>query len=539
MTSPPKPEMGDLSFPCFSLAKQLKKSPAGVAKELAASLKLAPSAMVDRIEAVGPYVNFALNKVRVSEEVLREAFEKGASYGSSGQGTGKTVVIDYSSPNIAKPFHVGHLRSTIIGAALYRIYERLGYKVVGINHLGDWGTQFGKQIVALKHWGKNEDLKDLMALNRLYVRYHQEEGAHPELETEARDWFRRQEAGDPEALGLWRAIRESSLEYFKGIYQRLGVRFDEYAGESFFNDKMEAVVQDAGAKGLTTVSDGALIVDLSKRGIETPALLKKADGTTLYITRDLAAAQYRHKTYQFHKMLYVVGIGQALHFRQLFEVLKLMGCSWADSCAHVGFGLVHGMSTRKGNVVYLEELLDEARDRALKYMRDNVEKRQDLEDEAGVAQAVGLAAIFFSDLSRQRVKDYTFEWDRAIAFDGDTGPYLMVAYARIAGIVRKCGLELDPKADLSNLQEPEAYALVRLVAQFGDMCQEAASVNEPSILANYLLDLAHALHSSYYKLRVKDEGKVVAGARLYLFSVVKSVLASGMGLLGIPSLEKT
>ena len=355
---------------------------------------------------------------------------------------------------------------------------------------------------------------------------------------EAREWFRRQEAGDDEALALWRSIRDTSLDYFKGIYERLGARFDSYTGESFFNDKMDAVIEEARAKGLATVSDGALIVDLSAEGIDTPALLEKADGTTLYLTRDVAAARYRHDTYGCDRIVYVVASGQSLHFRQLFTVLKLLGHPWANDCVHVNFGLVQGMSTRKGNVIYLEELLDEARERALAYMREQIEKRLDLDDEENVAEAVGIAAIFFADLSKQRIKDYRFDWNLAISFDGDTGPYLMSAHARIAGILRNCGLEPDPDADVTPLVEPEAHRLVSLVARYPDVLREAGRVYEPSVLANYLLELARGLHASYAVLRVKGEETGKAQARLLLFTAVKQVLRSGLNILGIRPLER-
>lgn len=535
LTTPPRPEMGDYAFPCFALAKKLKKPPSEVAKQVASKIS-AGLTLVEKVEPAGPYVNFRVHKLKFAEAVLREAVKPG--YGTSSEGSGKIICIDYSSPNIAKPFHVGHLRSTIIGGALYRIYAALGYKPIGINHLGDWGTQFGKQIVGLKRWGAPADADDLLALNRLYVKFHEEAKNNPQLEDEAREWFRRQEAGDAEALELWRRIRETSLAYYRKMYARLGVTFDGYTGESFFNDKMEAVIDEARAKGLTSVSQGALIIDLSDQGIETPALLKKADGATLYLTRDLAAAKYRYETYRFDKMLYVVATPQALHFQQLFAALRKMGYAWADRCVHVNFGMVLGMATREGNVVYLEELLDEARDRALRYMRENVKKRAEAGDEEAIAAAVGTAAIFFSDLSRLRIKDYKFNWDEAISLDGDTGPYLMNAHARIAGIIRKCGVELDPAADLSPLIEPEAHRLVTLVARYPDKLRAAAALNEPSVLAAYLLDLAHALHAGYEKLRVKDEPAPAAKARLALFASVKNVLASGLGMLGIAALDR-
>ena len=534
---PPKPELGDFAFPCFQLAKELKKAPPQIAGELAEKVA-GELELLTEARALGPYLNLFVNRQEFARSILHAPGALAEDIGTSSEGEGKVVAIDFSSPNIAKPFHVGHLRSTIIGSTLYRIFASLGYECVGINHLGDWGTQFGKQIVGLKHWGEEKDLEDLDALNSLYVRYHEEEEKNPALADEAREWFRRQEDGDPEALALWEKIRQTSLDYFKKIYDRLSVRFDHYTGESFFNDKMDAVVDRADSLGLTSVSDGALVIDLEPHGIDTPALLRKADGATLYMTRDLAAACHRHETYKFEKLLYVVGTAQSLHFRQLFKTLELMEETWAKDCVHVNFGLVQGMSSRKGNVIYLEELLDEARNRAQEYMSANVDKRPELEDEEAVAEAVGIAAIFFSDLSKQRIKDYNFSWERAISFEGDTGPYLMNAHARIAGIIRKCGVEVDPEADITLLQEQSAHDLVSLVSRYTDALREAAKNFEPSILAAYLLDLSRALHSGYKELRVKDEEEKLAAARLLLLAVVKNVLASGMRILGIKPLEK-
>ena len=534
---PPKSDLGDFAFPCFQLAKELKKAPPQIAEELAEKVA-GELELLTEARALGPYLNLFVNRQEFARSILHAPGALDEDIGTSSEGEGKVIAIDFSSPNIAKPFHVGHLRSTIIGSTLYRIFSSLGYECVGINHLGDWGTQFGKQIVGLKHWGEEKDLEDLDALNALYVRYHEEEEKNPELADEARDWFRRQEEGDPEALALWKKIRKTSLDYFQAIYERLSIRFDHYTGESFFNDKMGAVVDRADSLGLTSVSDGALVIDLESHGIETPALLRKADGATLYMTRDLAAACHRHETYKFEKLLYVVGTAQSLHFHQLFKVLELMEEPWAKDCVHVNFGLVLGMSSRKGNVIYLEELLDEARNRAQEYMSSNVDKRPELEDEEAVAEAVGIAAIFFSDLSKQRIKDYNFSWERAISFEGDTGPYLMNAHARIAGIIRKCGIDLDPGSDITLLQEQSAHNLVSLVSRYTDALREAAKNFEPSILAAYLLDLARALHSGYKELRVKDEEEKLAGARLLLLVVVKNVLASGMRILGIKPLEK-
>jgi arginyl-tRNA synthetase len=537
---PPNQDLGDLAFPCFVLSKRERKAPPAVAAELAGKLGL-PSARLHSATPAGPYLNVSFQRSAYARWALETALAGEEGFLRSSEGAGRVIAIDYSSPNIAKPFHVGHLRSTIIGGALYRVFDALGYRSVGINHLGDWGTQFGKLIVGWKRWGASGELQDILALNRLYVRYHEAEKENPALAEEAREWFRRQEAGDAEALALWKQIRDVSLEYFQRIYQRLGVRFDSYAGESFYNDKMEAVIDEAKRKGLTEVSEGALIIDLERHGISTPALLKKADGSTLYLTRDLAAALYRKQAYDFHRLLYVVGSEQSLHLQQLFKVLELLGHAWAKDCTHVAFGRVQGMSTRAGNVVYLEELLDEAKARALENMRHNVERRPELEDEEAVAEAVGIAAIFFSDLSNRRIKDYKFDWSRAISFEGDTGPYLLNAHARIAGIIRKCGIEpaaASTGVDFARLEEPEAHRLVALLPRYLESLRLAARDCEPALLANYLLDLAKALHGSYQVLRVKDADEATARARLQLFLAVKRVLAGGLGVLGIPALER-
>jgi arginyl-tRNA synthetase len=541
LSYPPSLDLGDIAFPCFLLAKQRRKSPPEIAGELVDEVFGSPTDHVAGATAAGPYLNISFNRKTYAKWVLRQTMTYGKNFGRSDEGAGRVVAIDYSSPNIAKPFHVGHLRSTIIGGALYRLFNALGYRSVGINHLGDWGTQFGKLIVGLKNWGSEDDLEDVLALNRLYVKYHEEEKNDKTLTDDAREWFRKQEAADPEAMRLWNGIRETSLDYFKRIYVRLGADFDHYTGESYFNDKMDEVVTMATDAGLTEVSDSALIIDLNKHGIKTPALLKKADGSTLYITRDLAAALYRHRTYDFHKLLYVVGSEQALHFQQLFKVCELLGFDWHEDIAHVGFGRVKGMSSRAGNVVYLEELLDQAKSKALEKLHANAETRPALEDEEAVAEAVGIAAIFFSDMSNRRIKDYTFDWDRAISFEGDTGPYLLNAHARIAGIIRKCEVEPCTNPDelrFDLIDEPAAHRLVSLVARYPEALRSAARDYEPSAVATYLLDLAKGLHGSYRELRVKGEAPDLAQARLQLFLAVKQVLANGLAILGIPALER-
>lgn len=535
MTVPPKPDLGDFAFPCFSLAKHFRNSPVNIAADLAAKIK----PHCERIASVnhsGPYLNFWVDKRRFTHEVLCQVFAHGPDYGSADQGQGKTICIDYSSPNIAKPFHVGHLRTTIIGACLYRVYQKLGYRVVGINHLGDWGTQFGKMMVAIQRFGKPTDVNDLDALNKLYVRFHAEET--PELTAVARENFHRLEAGDPEIKAIWQAIRDTSLDYYKKVYARIGVSFDSFTGESFYNDKMDAVIDDARYKKVLLTSKGALIIDLEDEGIHTPALLGKADGTTLYLTRDIAAAVYRKKTYDFHKMLYVVGVEQNLHFNQLFACLKRLGHGWAEDCAHVNFGKVPGLSTRAGNAIDLESVFDEAARRIRDYMRDNEDSRPEIEDPLYVSEQVGKAAIFFSFLSRQRIKDYPFDWDRVCSFEGDTGPYLMNAYARIAGIIRKCGVEINPEVDAGLLVEPEAQNLVSLVSRFPFVIRSVTRNYEPHLLATFLLELSRGVHSVYKALRVKGEASALAEARLLLFFTVKTVLGEGMRLLGITPLEK-
>jgi arginyl-tRNA synthetase len=532
---PPSQELGDFAFPCFSLAKQSRRSPVDLSAELASKIK-SRCLLIDSVKNVGPYLNFWVDRQRFTQDVLNEVSSQAERFGSSQQGHGKTVCIDYSSPNIAKPFHVGHLRTTIIGACLYRVYQKLGYHVVGINHLGDWGTQFGKMMVAIRLYGKPTDVYDLDALNTLYVRFHAEET--PEMTAMARNCFHRLEKGDPEVKAIWHAIRETSLAYYKKVYARLGVHFDSFAGESFYNDKMATIINEAHSKKILKTSDGALIVDLENEGISTPALLGKTDGATLYLTRDIAAAVYRKKTYGFHKMLYVVGAEQNLHFQQLIACLKRLGNQWAEECIHVNFGKVPGLSTREGNAIDLEAVFDEAAKRILEYIRLNEENRPKIEDPEYVAEQVGKAAIFYSFLSRQRAKDYPFDWDRVCSFDGDTGPYLINAYARIAGIIRKCGVKFNPAANAKLLVEPEAQNLVTLISKFPATIQSITLDHDPHLLTKYLLELARGVHTGYRSLRVKGETQDLAESRLLLLFAAKTTLGEGMRLLGITPLDK-
>ncbi|RMF83772.1 MAG: arginine--tRNA ligase, partial [Nitrospinota bacterium] len=414
---PPDPQMGDYGFPCFSLARHWKKAPAQIAAELAQRLQ--PTPLIPTIRPLGPYLNFFLHRPTVIQEVLEEISAQGAAYGQSKEGEGKTVIVEFSSPNIAKPFGVGHLRSTVIGHALHHIYQALGYQTIRINHLGDWGTQFGKLIVAYKTWGKEEVLQanPIRVLYDLYVRFHEEAEQNPALEDEARTWFKRLEDGDPEARRIWQWFNELSLKEFQRIYDRLGISFDYYTGESFYNTMLEDLVRRIQEAGLARYSEGALIVDLTPYNMP-PLLLKKRDEATLYATRDLAAAEYRYRTFHFDKMLYVVGADQKLHFQQFFKVLELMGYDWVKRCVHVDFGLVkfndEKMGTRRGNIIFLEEVLDKAVALAQSIIE---EKNPHLEKKREVAEQVGIGAVIFADLSSRRTKDVQFQWERVLNFD--------------------------------------------------------------------------------------------------------------------------
>jgi arginyl-tRNA synthetase len=532
---PPKPEMGDYAFPCFTLAKTMKKAPAKIASEVADSIEL-PS-LVKEAKAAGGYLNFFVDRTEFTKRTLTRAIEEGENYGSSQKGNGKTVVIDFSSPNIAKPFGIGHLRSTVIGGSLYRIFETLGYRVVGVNHLGDWGTQIGKMMAAFKHWEEPQEFKkDPIAHSyKLYIRFHEEAEKDPQLEEEARDYFRRLEEGEKEAQEFWQKFMDISMAEFRRVYEKLSVHFDHFTGESFYNDMTEKTIELLRDKGLVEESEGALVVDLGDE--IPPCMLRKADGATLYATRDLAAAIYRHETFDFNMCLYVVGYPQELHFRQVFSVLKLAGFEWARHMHHVPFGHILGMSTRKGSIVLLDEVLNEAVGRAREII---AEKNSDLEDAEEVAQAVGIGAVIFSDLKNSRIKDVNFDWNAILSFDGETGPYLQYTYVRFAGILRHFKEKLPSPAsvDFSLLTEPEEWQLVRDVEAWPSAVEEAAEHFEPSEISTHMLRLASDFNRFYQKHRVIGDDAELTAARISLVLALKNVLAEGLSVLGLKALER-
>ncbi len=534
---PPDPNLGDYAFPCFRFAKVLRMAPPKIAEAVAAAFDAPETA---RVEAVNGYLNFFLNRVNFAKGTLENVLVSGEKYGSSDMGAGKTICLDYSSINIAKRFHIGHLSTTMLGHSLKRIYEHLGYKTVGINHLGDWGTQFGKMICAYKLWGSEEQVEKggVNELTRLYVKFHAEAEEHPELEDEGRAWFKKIEDGDPEALRIFNWFKELTLRDTARVYDLLGVKFDSYAGESFYNDKMGRVIDELKAKNLLTISDGASIVDLEKYNMP-PCLILKKDGATLYATRDIAAALYRHDTYHFDKCLYVVAYQQDLHFRQWFKVLELMGYDWAKDCVHVAFGMIsyegQSLSTRKGNIVYLEDLLDQAQEKALKIIE---EKSPNLENKAEVARQVGIGAVVYADLSNNRIKDIDFCWDRALNFDGETGPYVQYTHARCCSVLRKAAELNLPEPDYSALQDDEAQDCLRKLGRFPDVIKEAADKYEPSMITRAVTDLAQAYNKFYYEHRILDDDPAVAAARVALTRAMKSVIKTGLYLIGIEAPER-
>lgn len=527
---------GDYSLPCFRLAAQLKKSPAELAKEVAG--RVGCFNFLEKAEAVGPFVNFTLNKSAYAKDVLEKVLSAGGFYGSSDMGAGKTVCIDYSSVNIAKPFHIGHLLNTVLGAALYRIYKKAGYHAVGINHLGDWGTQFGKLIVAYKKWGDEEDIekRGVRALVDIYVKFHKEAEKDPSLDDEARAWFKKIEDGNKEALSIFNRFKTSTLAEVEKIYKRLNVTFDSYAGESFYNDKMQPVLDMLTQKGLLVDDDGAKVVKLGE-GMP-PCLLVRSDGATLYATRDLAAAFYRKKTYDFDKCLYVVASQQNLHFRQWFKVLELAGEEWYKDLVHVAHGMVSleegSLSTRSGNVVYLDDVLDMAVSKSREIIE---EKREDLPDPDAVAEQIGVGAVIFGVLYNNRIKDMTFSYARALNFDGETGPYVQYTHARCRSLTEKCP-DPDCDPDYSGVTGAEACEVLKLLDSYPDVILSAAEKYEPCYVSRFLVDLAQAFGKFYLTCNIAKAEDGVKKARLMLVKAVKSVLKDGLELLGIKAPEK-
>ena len=534
---PPDPALGDYAFPCFRLAKPLRMAPPKIAEALCAAWHHDDVASV---KPVNGYMNFFLNRVNFAAETMAALQEQGDRYGSSDLGAGKTICLDYSSINIAKRFHIGHLSTTMIGHSLKRIYDFLGYTTVGINHLGDWGTQFGKMICAYKKWGTREQVEQggIDAMTELYVRFHEEAEKDPALEDEGRAWFKKIEDGDPEAMEVFTWFKEVTLRDAAKVYAQLGVTFDSYAGESFYIDKMDPVIQELRDKGLLTQSEGAWVVDLSEDNMP-PCLILKKDGATIYATRDITAAIYRQNTYHFDKCLYVVAYQQDLHFRQIFRVLEKMGYPWAKDCVHVSFGMVsfegEALSTRKGNVVHLEDLLDQAVSKA----RDIIEEKSpNLENKDEVARQVGIGAVVYTDLSANRIKDIDFRWDRALNFDGESGPYVQYTHARCCSVLRKADSLSGVAPDWSALSDDEAQALLRLLSRFPDVIREAADKYEPSMITRAVTDIAQAFNKYYYEHRILDGEPAQAAARVALTGATRTVIRTGLWLIGIEAPER-
>ena len=535
LEQPKSSELGDIAFPAFSLAKTERKAPQIIAADIAEKID---TAHFDKVVATGPYVNFFLSKAEISGQVIKEVIKDGADYGQQNEGNGENVTIDLSSPNIAKPFSVGHLRSTVIGDALSNIFRKIGYNTIKINHLGDWGKQFGLLMVAYKKWGSQEavEANPIDELLKLYVRINAEIENDPSLDEEGRLWFKKLEDGDPEATELWQWFRDESLMEFNRIYELLSVEFDSLNGEAFYNDKMDEGIQILEEKGLLQESKGASIVDLEDFNLP-PAMIKKSDGATLYITRDIATAIYRARTYNFVKNVYVVGQEQANHFRQLKAVLKKMGFDWSDDMIHVDFGLVtknrQKLSTRKGNIILLEPTLLEAISRA----KSQIEaKNPDLENKEAVARAVGVGAVKFYDLKTDRRNGYDFDLEAMVSFEGETGPYIQYAYARIQSILRKANFQPDAEATYS-LNDPESWEIIKLLQDFGRVVKRAADNYEPSLIAKYAISLAQAFNKYYAHTRILDESPE-RDSRLALSYSTAVVLKEALRLLGVEAPEK-
>ena len=539
---PPNNDLGDYAFPCFKLAKTLRKAPNVIAQEIKEQID-ADETIIERIEIIGGYLNIYINKEKLVQTVLTEISEKKEMYGSSNIGQGKNVVIDYSAPNIAKPFHIGHLRSTVIGGALYKIYNFLGYNSVGINYLGDWGLQFGKVMAGYDMWKDEYDFTkdEIQSILKIYVRFTQEEKENPKLTEKAREYFKKLEDGNKKQVETWKWIRKISLENYEKTYKLLNAKFDSYNGESYYNDKMDAVVEELKEKGLLKESEGAQVVDLSEYDMP-PCIIITSAGTTIYATRDLASLKDRINKYDFEKAIYVVGNEQRLHFKQVFKVLELMGYQkYASRCEHVPFGLVvdkngEKIGSRKGNSVFLEDILKEAIQKVEKIIE---EKNPNIENKEEVARKVGVGAIIFNDLSNSRIKDEIFDWDMLLNFQGETGPYIQYIYVRTRSLLEKAGYE--PKiddVDFSVLQEKEAIDTIKLLYRFNEIVESAAQKNEPSIVARYLIDVAQSFSTFYNEHKIITEDKTIQNARLYLSSCVGTVLKTGVELLGMEMPEK-
>lgn len=547
---PQDKKMGDYAFPCFRLAKSMRKAPALIAQSVAEGLRKQEEGslqrLFDKVEQVNAYVNLFLCRDTFVSNVICEVAERKDQFGSTDVGKGRTVIVEFSSPNIAKPFHIGHIRSTVIGNAIYKLYDFLNYNTVRINHLGDYGTQFGKMITAYRRWGREEDvvLEPIKTLLSYYVKFHEEAEKDPSLEEEARETFLRLEQGEREEKILWQWFRDESLKEFNRVYHMLGIEFDSYAGESFYSDKMGRVLDELKDKKLLEESEGAQIVDLSQWDLP-PALITKRDGSTLYITRDIAAAIYRKEHYDFYKNLYIVASQQNLHFQQWFKVVEQMGYEWAKDCVHIPFGLVSledgTMSTRQGRVVFLEEVLS----RAVAQTREIIiEKNVNTDNIDQTAKDVGIGAVIFQELSNGRIKDYVFSWDKVLNFDGETGPYVQYTHARAASVLRKSGLEegaalgLASQADMSYLTSESAYSLAKLLYRFPEVVVEAAEKYEPSIVTRHIVDIAQSFNKFYHDEHILTDNQEERNAKLALTAAAKQTVKNGLALLGMAAPER-
>lgn len=535
---PKNTEMGDFAFPCFKLAKLFKKAPNAIAETLAS--EISDSNLFSKVEAASGFLNFTVNASEFAKNIVEEVLNKKAEYGKSNIGLGKKTIIEYSSVNIAKPFHMGHIRSTMIGESLHRIYKFLGYDTVAINHLGDYGTQFGKLIVAYKLWGDKAVIESdpIPELLKIYVRFHEAAETNPALEDEARAWFTKLENGDEEAVALWTLFKDISLKVFNRVYEKLGVTFDSYAGESFYSDKMPAVVSELREKGIVEKSEGAEIVNLEPYGL-TPALITKKDGSSLYLTRDLAAAKYRKATYDFDKNIYVVGSAQKLHFQQWIKIVELLGYDWYKDCVHVEFGMVSleegALSTRKGNVVFLEDVLDKAVEQTLEIIN---EKNPNLANKEVVAKQIGIGAVVFQELYTSRTKDYAFSLEKTLSFEGETGPYVQYTHARACSVLKKVDLNALEPSDYNALTDAASKDVVRLLSKFSENVILAHKNYEPHTVARYTVELAQAFNRFYHDNAILVDDASVKSARVSLVHAVKIVLESALDLICLKAPEQ-
>ncbi|PJI07295.1 MULTISPECIES: arginine--tRNA ligase [Clostridium] len=534
---PPKKDMGDYALPCFQFAKILRKAPNMIAGELKDKID---KDGFGKIESMGPYLNFFVDKADFAKETIEKVLNERDNYGHSKVGEGKKIIIEYSSPNIAKPFHVGHLFGTVLGSSLYKIFSAAGYTGIRINHLGDWGTQFGKLISAYKRWCDEEALyKDpIKELLRIYVKFHKEAEKAPELEDEARMYFKKLEDGEKEEVELWTKFKDLSLREFKRVYDELGVGFDHYTGESFYSDKMDAIEEELTSKGLLVESNGAKVVMLDDYNMP-PCIIKKADGASIYATRDLAAAEYRKKTYDFDKCIYVVGLEQSLHFKQFLKVLELAGHEWAKDCVHVGYGLVRfaegKLSTRNGDVIFLEDLLKES---VLKTSEIIEKKNPDLKNKEDVSKKVGIGAVIFTYLKNGRERDIIFDWKEMLSFEGETGPYVQYTYARAKSILRKLG---TAKGDIKydKLVSDEEFDIVKHLENFKEVILNSIDRLEPSVITRYVIEVAKSFNKFYNMYNISNtEDEELKNARLALVEAVSIVIKSALKLIGIDVVEE-